>query len=242
MKKKFFLIDSTLYIYKSYYIVNYKKKIFNHKESCYIFLNMIYSKYKLYNPDYIFFIFDYSRKSFRNELYKNYKSNRSPISSDLLLYIRKIKKFLFFLGVKILSLPLFEGDDIIASLVYKINSFFFNNCNIYILSYDKDFLQLVNKNVYLLVNKNIVFNCKNVFYKYGIYPKLIKDLFVLCGDKSDNIPGIKGIGLKKASYLLNKIGGINIIYKNLNKIKLLNISNSNFIINNIKNNFDNLKL
>ncbi len=242
MKKNFFLVDSTLYAYRSFYIVNYKKKYFNYKQSCYVFLNMIYSKFKIYKPDYIIFIFDYNRKNFRHKIYKNYKSNRKKMSKNLIFYIKNIKRFLYFLGIKIFSLPNFEGDDIIASLAYKINQLFSRNCYIYILSYDKDFLQLISKNIYLFIKKDIIIDQSKVFNKYGIHPNLMIDFLVLCGDKSDNIPGIKGVGFKKAIYLLKNIGNIYDIHKNLNKIKLLNLNNKKNIIKIFKNNFHDIKL
>lgn len=101
-------------------------------------------------------------------------------------------------------------------------------------------LQLVKKNIYVLVKKNLLFDKNKIFKKYGIYPNLFKDMLILCGDKSDNIPGIKGIGIKTASLLLKNIGNIKNIYKNLNKIKKLKIKNYLNIIKNLKFNHNNI--
>lgn len=243
MRNIFFLIDSTLYAYKSFYIINYKKKKINFKKSFLVFWNMIFSKYKIYKPNYIFFIFDYDRSNFRKKIYKKYKSNRKKISKELLIYILGIKKFFDILNIKYFSYPDVEGDDVIGSLVKKISNIFKKKKHlIYILSYDKDFLQLVNNNVYLFISIDNILNPKYTFRKYGIYPNFFKDLLILCGDKSDNIPGIKGIGIKKAIILINNIGNIKNIYNNLHKIKYLKISNSNTIINNLKKNINNIKL
>ncbi len=200
---------------------------------------MILYKYYLYKPKYIIFIFDHNkRKNFRKKIYYNYKKNRKSIPKSLLNYIYFIKKKFNIWNIKYYNIPCVEGDDVIATLIKN----FLNNKNykIYILSYDKDLLQLVNKNIYMLVSKKLLFTKKKVFKKYGIYPNLFKDMLILCGDKSDNIPGIKGIGIKTASILLNNIGNINKIYKNLNKIKKLKIKNYINIIKNLKKNYKNI--
>lgn len=203
---------------------------------------MIFYRYLIYKPKYIILVFDYNRKNFRNKIYKEYKNNRKKISYNLLKFINIIKNTFFFWKIKYFNIPDVEGDDVINCLVNKFLYLYKNKYIIYILSYDKDLLQLVTSNVYLLISKNKCFNKKIVLFKYGIGPKLIKDLLILCGDRSDNIPGIKGIGIKTASLLLNKIGNISNIYKNLNKIKFIGIKNYNFVINSLKKNFDNIKL
>ncbi len=201
---------------------------------------MIYSRFKIYKPNYIIFVFDYDRNNFRNKIYPYYKSNRKKIPSNLVKYILFIKRKLILWNIKILSIPNVEGDDVIASFINKIKKTNKNKYIFYILSYDKDFLQLVNKNIYLIISSKIYFSVKKFFNKYKIYPSLIKDLLALCGDKSDNIPGIKGIGIKTALILLNKIGNIKKIYKNLNKIKKLKIKNKSKIIKNLKENYKNI--
>ncbi len=203
---------------------------------------MIFSRFIIYKPNYLILIFDYNRKNFRNDIYKKYKINRKIISTNLLKYIKFVKKKLFIWNIKYFNIPNVEGDDVISSLIYKYLNNFKKKNIIYILSYDKDLLQLISSNVFLLVRSDILFNKKLVFIKYGIYPKLLVDFLSLCGDKSDNIPGIKGIGIKTASILLNKIGKISKIYKNLKKIKLINIKNSNNIIKNLKLNINNIKI
>lgn len=244
MCKTFFLIDATLYAYKSYYIINYKKKNINFKKSFLVFWNMIFSKYKFCKPNYLLFVFDYDRNNFRKKICKKYKSNRKKIPKELLLYISNIKFFFNVFGIKYFSYPNVEGDDVIGSLICKINSFFLNKKDylIYILSYDKDFLQLVNNNVYLFVSFKEIFDPKLIYKKYGVYPNSIIDLLVLCGDKSDNIPGIKGIGFKKAPILINNIGNIKEIYKNLFKIKNLKIRNYINIVKNLKLNINKINL
>lgn len=201
---------------------------------------MILNKYYFLKPKYIIFIFDYNRKNFRNKICNNYKKNRKKISLHLLKYILLIKKEFNKWGINYYSIPYVEGDDVIGTLIKNfINK---EKYKIYILSYDKDLLQLISKNIYMFVTKKIIFNKKKVFKKYGIYPNLFKDMLILCGDKSDNIPGIKGIGVKTASLLLNNIGNIYNIYKNLDKIKKLKIKNYLNIIKNLKDNHTNINI
>ncbi len=243
MRNVFFLIDATLYAYKSFYIINYKKKKINFKKSFLVFWKMIFSKYKFCKPNYLLLIFDYDRNNFRKKIYKEYKSNRKKISRELVLYISSIKSFLKILNINYFCLPDVEGDDVIGSLIKKISNLYSKNKYlIYILSYDKDFLQLVNNNVYLFISYKNILNPKYTFEKYGVYPNFIKDFLVLCGDKSDNIPGIKGIGKKKAILLINEIGNIESIYRNLYKIKCLKINNYKNIINNLEYNRKKIKL
>lgn len=202
----------------------------------YVFFGMIYRKYINLKPNYIIFISDYSKENFRNKIYKNYKANRKLIDDNLNTYIICVKKFFKKLNLNIITLKNFEADDLISSYISKIKNFFKKNYTIYILSNDKDFTQLVNKNVFLIIKKDNILDIKEVQKKYGVLPYLIKDLLTLKGDKSDNIPGIKGIGSKNIINILNNIGNIKKIYKNLNKIKTLKLKNCKKIINLFKKN------
>lgn len=238
--KKIFLIDSTLFAYKSYYVINYKKRIKNFYKSFYIFIKMIYLRYIKIFPNYIIFIFDNKIKNnYRKKIFSNYKSNRKKCSKNFLLYLNYIKNKLNNLNINIISIPNIESDDVINNIIIKLNKLY-KYINIYILSYDKDFIQLISKNVYLYSHINRIINIKNIYKYYGLYPYLLKDFLVLCGDKSDNIPGIKGIGKKTALKLLHNIGDIYSIYNNLNKLLYIGINKN--IIQNLKNNFNNIRI
>ncbi len=236
--KKVFLIDCTLYAYKSYYIINYRKKNKNFIKSFNIFIKMIYLKYIKIYPEYVFFIFDNNNRSnYRKKIFSKYKSNRKECSKSFLKYILFLKKRLSKFNIKIISKSDIESDDIINYITCKLNKLF-KYIYIYILSYDKDFIQLISHNIFIYSN-NII-NNKNVYENYGLYPYLLKDYLVLCGDKSDNIPGIKGIGKKTALKILNKFGDIYNIYNNLDKLFKTGININ--IINNLKNNFHNIRI
>ncbi len=236
--KNIFLIDCTLFAYKAYYIINYKSKIKDFDKSFNVFINMIYSRYNKVNPDYIFFIFDKKNKfNYRNKIFNDYKSNRKKYSKNFKKYICFLKKRLFYFNLNIISIINIESDDVISYLTYKLNKLF-KYIYIYILSYDKDFIQLVNNNIFIY--NNSILNVKKIYKNYGLYPYLLKDYLVLCGDRSDNIPGIKGIGKKTALKILNKFGDIYNIYNNLNKLKKIGININ--IINNLKINFYNIRI
>lgn len=240
MYKKVFIIDSTLFAYKSYYVINYKKNKKNLRKSFNIFIRMIYYRYIRIYPKYIIFVFDNKDKlNYRKKIFNEYKLNRKKCSKNFLLYIKYIKNKLRKLNIKIICIPKIESDDTINNIILTLNKIF-KYIKIYILSYDKDFVQLVSNNIYLYSSINKILNTKKIYKNYGIYPYMMKDFLVLCGDKSDNIPGIKGIGTKIALKLLNKIGDIYYIYNNLNK--LINLGFNKNIINNLKKNYYNIRI
>lgn len=240
LKKKIFLVDTNLFIYKSFYCLNNKyKKIVNFKKSLNILINMIFIRYKKIIPNYIFFVFDDTKYNYRKILFNKYKSNRNKIENELKLYFLYVKNKLKNNNIKIIYKINTECDDVISTLVNKLNKIFIYN-EIYILSYDKDFIQLVDNNVFLFKDLNNIFNKKKIYNKYGFYPYLLKDFLVLYGDKSDNIPGINGIGYKKALLILNNLGGIYNIFNSISKLKNIGINNK--IINNLINNFYNIRL
>lgn len=232
-KKKFLIIDTILYIYKIYYAL--KKNNLNIKKIIIIFINIILKKIKYFNIEYIFFISDKGICKTRKNIYKLYKSNRQKQSKKFKYIAKQILLFLKFINIKNIYIKNIEADDIICSLTMKIKLSYNHNYIIYILSNDKDLTQLVNKNIYLIIHNNKILDINGVKKKYGVYPKLIKDLLILSGDKSDNIPGIKGIGIKTAIILLNKIGNLTSIYKNLLKIKFIKLYNNKKIIYNLIN-------
>lgn len=239
-KKSVFVIDTLLYIYRSYYAINNFSNR-NYLYSVYIFFNMIKSLYYSIFPKYIIFVFDCAKDNFRNKLYPKYKSKRKKMSFDLLRYINFILNILNDIKINIVTVFGYEADDVIGSIVFKLNSIK-DKYNIYILSFDKDFIQLINDHTFLLINKNLILNIDSIKVKYGIFPCFFRDFISLSGDPSDNIPGIKGIGLKKASMLINNIGCIDDIYSNLNGIKKLHFTNTDKIIFNLKKNFNNVYL
>lgn len=228
----FMLIDGTFYIYKSYYalpmLINKKKKPIG---AIYGFLNILNSLIKQYKPTHIAIAFD-SKKNFRKQIFKKYKSNRKKMPKNLIKQIKPLYKIIKKIGIKFFIIPGIEADDTIGAITLK----FKKKTPIIISTEDKDMAQLVTNKIKLLNNKKKILGPKEIVEKFGIKPKLINDYLALVGDSSDNIPGIPGVGKKTAVNLLNNIGNLKKIYKNINKIHLLNPKISNNLINTIKKN------
>jgi len=230
------IIDGSLYLYTSYYgFRNFENTSGEPFGAIYGMLKMIDNiliKYK--NSKKFIIIFDSSKKTFRNKIFKEYKKNRSPMPHSLYIQIQPLFEILNKIGIKILTIPGVEADDIIGSLAYKLEE---NGEQIIIISHDKDMLQLVTKNINIFNKKNNnIITPETVKEKYGIKPKEFIDFLALMGDVSDNIPGVPKIGVKTALFLLNKFSNIKNIYYNIEKIPFLSFRNAKNITIQLKKN------
>ncbi|WP_348769369.1 5'-3' exonuclease [Buchnera aphidicola] len=233
-KKPVIIIDGTLYLYRSYFTYQYFK---NDQENPYgaIYgilktIKNILSKY--YNSKKIIVMFDSSKKTFRNQIFNEYKKNRPKMPNELYIQIKPLFHILKEIGIKTLSIPGVEADDIIGSFAHKVEK---SGEQVLIISNDKDMIQLLTKNISIFnTSNNTIITPKKIQEKYGIYPKEFIDLLALMGDKSDNIPGIPKIGIKTALFLLQKFSNIQNIYNNLEKIKFLSLRNANNVSNQLK--------
>ncbi|ALD15364.1 5'-3' exonuclease [Buchnera aphidicola (Aphis glycines)] len=229
--KPVIIIDGTLYLYRSYFTFQFFK---NNQENpygaIYGILKTIRSiLLKCYNSKKIIIIFDSSKKTFRNEIFNEYKSNRPKMPNSLYIQIQPLFHILKNIGIKTLRIPGIEADDIIGSFSRKLEK-----CGeqVLIASHDKDMIQLLTNNINILnTSNNEIITPKTIKKKYGINPQEFIDLLALMGDKSDNIPGIPKIGIKTALFLLQKFSNIQKIYKNIEKIKLLSLRNAKNISN-----------
>ncbi|WP_367670726.1 5'-3' exonuclease H3TH domain-containing protein [Sodalis-like secondary symbiont of Drepanosiphum platanoidis] len=228
MKKKFLLVDGSIYLYKAYYSAPFlKNSLKKPSGAIFIMINMLKKLFIKYNPQYFLIVFDAGGKTFRHKLFFKYKSNRSSMPENLKKQIKPLYSILKSIGLPLISINGIEADDIIGTLAIKAQN---NNFDVFINTDDKDMAQLVSKNINIIsINNNILFKSKDIKKKFGINPSLIIDYLSLVGDDSDNIPGVLGIGKKTAIYLLNTIGNIKNIYKFLDKNKKLNISKNKFI-------------
>lgn len=238
-----FFIDVYSYLYRSFFAIK-KKNNFNIKLCLFVFFKMFFYNYKKLRPKYIFFIFDDIKDKNNNKykIYSSYKLNRKSMTNEIKFFLFEIKKILKIFNIEIISFFNIEADDVIGSFLNKIKFILGNNNYYYILSYDKDFIQLIDKNIYLLNNKDNIIGINEVKNKYGIFPFLFIDFLILSGDVSDNIPGFYGIGKKTAVLLLNKLGNIFSIYNNIDKIKLLGIYNYKRVIISLIKNKKNIKI
>ncbi|EAK4010648.1 DNA polymerase I, partial [Campylobacter jejuni] len=182
------------------------------------FANFIYSLKNEYKSDYIVFALDSKGKTFRSEIDPNYKQNRTPPPPELLEQIPICIKMIEKMGFISVSQEGYEADDIIASFVKTCEN---RDIFVRIITQDKDLYQLIKDgktSIYSPISKND-YDEAACLEKYGVKPNQIRDFLALCGDSSDNIPGVKGIGAKGAKTLLDEFGSIEGIYENLTLIR-----------------------
>lgn len=198
------MIDAFSFLYRNYYALPKLTTTTGIEVGAlYGFTRLIIKIIKLSN--YVITFYD-SKKSVRKEISSLYKSNRKKIDDELIKQIDYSKELLKALGVKYFEVEGYEADDLIASAIKKYNDFF---QKLIIVSNDKDLMQLISEKVFIWDGKSDNYFDENyVLSKYGVKPSQIKDLLILCGDSSDNIEGINGIGLKTASKILSKYQSI----------------------------------
>ncbi|CAL4324207.1 5'-3' exonuclease H3TH domain-containing protein [Buchnera aphidicola] len=237
-KNPIIIIDGSLYLYRSYYAFpDYINTLGEPYGAIYGMLQMIYNILKKYhNINKMIVVFDESKKTFRNDLFKDYKKNRSRMPNTLAIQIPPLLEIMKKIGVKTFSIPGVEADDIIGSLAHTLES---TGENVLIISNDKDMLQLVTKNIYIFQkNKNLLIKPNIIKDIYGINPKEFIDFLALMGDPSDNIPGVPKIGKKTALFLLHNFYNLKNIYNNIEKISTLSLRNSKNISIELKKNKD----
>ena len=162
-------------------------------------------------------VFDASGKTFRNDIYPEYKANRSEAPEDLIPQFPVIRKATSAFNIPFVELLGYEADDLIASYAEEAQK---QNMKVTIVSSDKDLMQLVSDSVSMLdTMKGKVFKKEDVLEKFGVYPEKVIDVQSLAGDSVDNIPGIPGIGIKTAALLINEYGDLDGLFENSEKIK-----------------------
>ncbi len=203
--QKALLIDGNSILNRSFYgIRNMSTKDGFPTNAVYGFIKTLDKMISSFNPEYIVVSFDLKKKTFRHEMFKEYKGTRKPMPEELRLQFPVIKDILRSMGIVILEKEGYEADDIIGTL-----SAFFSGKNIqtYVLSGDKDLMQLVGDKVtmYYAGTKNEgLYDSDRVHEILGVYPDRVTDLKGLMGDSSDNIPGVAGVGPKTAVKLLDE--------------------------------------
>ena len=214
------LIDGNSLLFRAYYGVHSRltRGDGTPTGAVYGFLNMILPILSAAKPDDKFVcIFDASRITFRQDIYPEYKANRTETPADLISQSYLIREGLSALGMPVLCIPGVEADDVIATLARQ-------NCDApratRIITSDKDLMQLVSDCVFLYDGmKNIEIHEPQVLEKFGVSPDRVIDVQSLMGDSSDNVPGVPGIGPKKAAELINQFGNLDNLYANLDDVK-----------------------
>jgi DNA polymerase-1 len=164
-------------------------------------------------------IFDAKGKTFRDDIYSDYKANRPPMPDDLRSQIQPIHDVIRAMGMPLISVEGVEADDVIGTYAVQATE---KKQPVVISTGDKDIAQLVNEHISLVnTMTNTELDREGVIAKFGIPPELIIDFLALLGDKSDNIPGVPGVGEKTALGLLQGLGGIDSIYQRLDEVKTL---------------------
>ena len=212
MKDRVFIIDGSSYLYRAYHAMPPLSTSKGQPTGAIKGVtNMLMTLKKDSEGSPIIVVFDAKGKTFRSEIYKEYKANRPPMPEDLRQQLDPLKEICKAIGFPLIEIPGVEADDVIATLVNKAKE---KNFKAVVSSLDKDLMQLVEDPNITIMNtmKHQIFTEDKVFEKFGVQPNQIRDMLALVGDSSDNIPGVPKVGQKTAAKWLNE-------YKNLDGIK-----------------------
>ncbi|MBS4015552.1 MAG: DNA polymerase I [Candidatus Latescibacteria bacterium] len=205
-EKKVILIDGHSLAYRSYFAF-IRSPLRNSKgqntSAVFGFVNSLKKLFTKFSPKYMAVVFDSGRETFRNKLYQEYKSERPETPGDLVSQLPLIKEVISAYGLRTLAKEGFEADDILATIANRSVK---QGMQVYIVTSDKDLFQLVNDNIFIYdVYKDIIYDREKTKEKFGIKePALIRDILALAGDSIDNIPGVPGIGIKRAIDIMHK--------------------------------------
>jgi DNA polymerase-1 len=216
-KTPLILVDGSSYLYRAFHalppLTNSKGKPTGAVKGV---INMMRRLQKDYPESTHVVVFDAKGKTFRDEIYSDYKANRPPMPDDLRLQIEPIHQIIQAMGMPMLVIEGVEADDVIGTLALQATA---AQQPVVISTGDKDIAQMVNEHIVMEnTMTNTVLDRAGVIEKFGIPPELIIDYLALLGDKSDNIPGVPGVGEKTALGLLQGIGGLDDIYARLDEV------------------------
>lgn len=216
----FVLVDGSSYLFRAFHgMPPMSNSQGQATHAIYGVINMLKSLLKTYEPTHIAVVFDAKGKTFRDDIYPEYKANRPPMPDELRSQIAPLHTIIKAMGLPLIVEPNVEADDVIGTLTKRATALGMKSL---VSTGDKDMAQLVDDHVTLInTMNNTLMDVPGVVEKFGIGPELIIDFLALKGDKVDNIPGVPGVGDKSALGLLQGIGGINDIYNNLDKIATL---------------------
>tara|TARA_B100000700_G_scaffold10725_1_gene11015 strand:+ start:7994 stop:10768 length:2775 start_codon:yes stop_codon:yes gene_type:complete len=222
----FYLIDGSGYIFRAYYALPPLTRKSDGLPTGAVngFCSMLFklledskSDHNLQKPSHFAVVFDSARKTFRNEIYSEYKANRSEAPDDLAPQFEYIRKSVLAFNLPSVELTNYEADDLIATYVNKILE---KGAKVTIVSSDKDLMQLYKKNVRIYdPMKNKFISEDDIKNKFGVNANKVIDVQALAGDSSDNVPGVPGIGVKTAAELINKYDNLEKLLDSANEIK-----------------------
>ncbi len=218
-KDTLYLIDGTAILYRAYFafiknpLINSKGQ---HTSALFGTINSFLRLLDVSEGKYFAIGFDRKEPTFRVEISSDYKANRPPMPNELVSQLEPIRQFFSLLGMDEYSLPGYEADDVLCTMADRYKDKF----NVVLVTGDKDYAQVVSENVGIFDPKKEQFlNPEKVYEKYGVRPDQFVDYLALMGDSADNIPGVKGIGPKTASALLQEYDTLEGIYEHVDEIK-----------------------
>lgn len=228
MAEKLFLIDAMATIYRAYFAMISRpltNKDGKNTSAVYGFLNSMIKIIDEEKPDHIAVCFDTEQPTFRHKEFPQYKAQRQEIPDDMPWQIVKVKELVKAMNIPMIEYPGYEADDIIGTLVKQAEK---EKVHTYMVTPDKDYMQLISELSYMYKpSRNIaggkysefeIVSFEGVKEKFGVTPDKVIDVLGLMGDASDNIPGVKGVGEKTATALIQEFGSIENIYANIEKV------------------------
>lgn len=235
-KKRLILVDGYSFFFRAFFAL---KNIKNRSDGLpvngvYGFTKMLINLIVDLKSTHIAVVFDTGGKTFRHNIFEGYKANRPPVPEEMIPQFPIIREVVDVLNIKSIEKSGYEADDIIATLSKQAEK---DGYEVWIISGDKDLMQLVDDNVFMYETKdNKVIGIKEVEEKWGVKPDKLLDVLSLMGDKADNISGVPSIGEKTAIELINEFGSVENIIENVDNIKQEKRKKA------IKENIDKLKL
>lgn len=218
MTEELFLVDGSGFIFRAYHALPPLTRPDGTPVGAVMgFCNMLSKLLSTHRDAHIAVIFDAARKNFRNDIYPEYKAHRPPAPEDLIPQFPLMREAAIAFGLPIMEMEGFEADDIIATYAKLAE---IEGIKVTILSSDKDLMQLVRGDIKLMdPMKQMMIGPNEVFEKFGVTPNKVIDVQALCGDASDNVPGVPGIGVKTAAELINTYGSLENLLNNTSQIK-----------------------
>jgi len=222
-KDNLYIIDGSAIAYRSYYAMKRAGLVRSDgfpTGACYAFFNSVYNLLENREPDHIVMVFDASEKTFRHEIFPDYKATREAMPDDLVQQLPYIHDLTRALNIDVIIEPGFEADDVLGTLAKRAEK---KGMQVFMVTGDKDLMQMLDENIHMYKpgrgkKEDEIITSKELREKWDIRPEQVAGFLALVGDSSDNIPGVKGIGKKRAARLLNEFESIEDIYDNLDKI------------------------
>ena len=216
--KRLYLVDGSGYIFRAFYALPpMTRSDGTPVNAVYGFCQMIQKLMDDAQGDAVAIVFDSARENFRNEIYPEYKANRSETPEELIPQFPIFREATKAFGLPSMELPGYEADDLIATYAAQAHA---KGIEVVIMSSDKDLMQLVGDGVMMRdPMKNIEIGQAEVLAKFGVGPDKVVDVQALAGDSVDNVPGVPGIGIKIAAELINSYGDLDTLLERAEEIK-----------------------